>query len=128
MKNKTKISINGAFTDCIGSILHYKDMTIPDYYKTKEVVKGANSNDKKEIIELFKSCIDFFIEDNEIIFTIKRSELELNEYLEEKKQGLKYELNKLKKWFDLKEENKVQITTYLRYKKLDFILTELETN
>lgn len=121
-----KLVIKSDFNDCINRILECKDSTIPTWFLTKEITLN-NNNNKDEIIELLNTCSSFSIVDNSINFKVKRSQSEIDRYHEEKAQLLKYNLLKLKKWFDKNIENRDQIKTYLKAKQLDWILDSINS-
>ena len=119
-----KLTINGAFKDCIDSILHHNNETIPHYMLTTE--KTVDNDDNKEtIVELFKTCISFDIKDDYIEFVIKRPQEDLDKFQEDRKNYLEYSIKQLKNWYDKKIENKEQILTYLKAKKLDWIIEKM---
>ena len=129
-----KLTINGAFKDCIESILHHNNETIPHYMFTTEITMD-NDNSKEELVEMFKTCISFEIQaycgdyDNDtegsIQFIVKRPQEDLNKFQENRKYSLECSLKRLKNWSDKKIENKEQIFTYLKAKKLDWIIEEI---
>jgi len=116
-----KIIINASFKDCIERIIHLKK---PLAYKTKTVTKD-NSNSKKELTEMFNNCLNFEISDNEIEFEVNKTKEELNKDIDDNKNCMTYSLYRLKKWCNQKVEYRQQITQYLKFKELTWILKEL---
>lgn len=118
------LTIKGAFADCIGRILHHNNETTPKSMLTTEV-SVDNDDSKVRIVELFMTCISFDIKDDYIEFTVKRNQEEIDKFHEERKYSLSCEIKQLRKWCDNKVEDKEQILTYLKAKKLDWIIESI---
>ena len=116
--------IKGAFVDCINRIIFLNEKSIPYWFKIKEITVD-NDSSNIEIMNLFQSSLSYVIQDDTIVFKIKRTESELDKYKEEKIISLRNSILQLKKWFNMNIENKNQIETYLQKKELNWILDQL---
>ena len=122
-----KLVINAAFADCIRAIISHNDKEVPEWLLTKEITL-YDDNSKEEMIKLFGKCDSFAIREGGVEFVVKRSQEEIDQYHQEQDDSLKYEIKKLKKWFNTKPEYQEQIEKYLKAKDLQWILDELNQN
>lgn len=130
---KKRLIINGSYNDCIERIIHHREAIesnkIPLWLKT-ELYQLNEDDNKESFIELFKKCKNFYFQDDGITFESERSEEELekvvSKYKNDSKISLKSNLNQLEKWFNMNEESKDQIETFLKAKDLDWILEEID--
>ena len=115
------ITINGSFKDTIERIVFCKK------YKPSEVkeVYFNNETNREDLLKGLKDCISFTIDEDNIICKVYRSEEEKQKDINHFKEVLKSNIYQLKKWCNLKEEYKTQITEYLECLKLDWILNKL---
>ncbi len=118
------IKINGSFADCITGLVDPEKIVVPWWAKHKEIMIN-NEDDKDKIITLFKECDSFNILEDEITFVLNSTQEEINKYIDDRIKHTQYGINRLRKWMDAKEEWNIQITEYLEYKELQWILDEL---
>jgi len=123
------IKIKSAFYDSIQSIIESKkildERKIPKYFQTKEI-ELDNTSSKQEFLKAFNDCLSFKICNETITFILKRTDKEIEKYLQRQQDSIDYEIEKLKKWcLSSKRENKKQIKEYLEYYSLYFILEKL---
>ena len=118
---KNTITINASFCDAINRIIYYKDAKPRE---TKEIYL-YNETDKSEVINTLQNCISYEITEDSILCVIHTSKEEKQEALNHYKRLSNSNIASLKKWCSLKEEYKKQITEYLEYKKLNWILNKL---
>ena len=111
------ISINSTIADRIARYI-----SEPYIVRTKEVYSDDKS--KEELISLFQKCLSFKIEDGQISFVMNRSQSEIDEQLVSFKNVKKHTLIQLKKNY-ADEKYTDMITTYLKHKKLDYVLDDL---
>ena len=116
------ITINASFKDAIDRLIYYTTEVKPLFIK--EVIFD-NESDKNSLINTLKDCIYFNIEGNSIICTVYTTEEEKEQYLQRYEVLRKAQLNTLKKWYNLKEEYKTQLTEYLKIKNLKWILDKI---
>ena len=116
------ITINASFKDTIERIDFCKKCKPSD---VKEVYFNDNTS-KEELLKGLKDCISFTIEEDSIICKVYRSEEEKQKDINDYKELVESNINQLKKWCNLKEEYKTQITEYLEYSKLDWILNKIK--
>ena len=116
------ITINASFKDTIERIDFCKK------YKPSEVkeVYFNNETNKEDLLKGLKDCISFTIDEDSIICKVYRSEEEKQKDINHYKEVVKSNIFQLKKWCNLKEEYKTQITEYLEYLKLDWILNKIK--
>ena len=116
------ITINASFKDTIERVVFCKE------YKPSEVkeVYFNNETDKEQLLKGLKDCISFTIDEDSIICKVYRSEEEKQKDINHYKELVKSNINQLKRWCNLKEEYKTQITEYLEYLKLDWILDKIK--
>lgn len=93
---------------------HFKDFTLDD------------GNTKEEIINALNSCKSFVIEDDCITIKKEFTKEEYKTRNEEDKKGLIYWISRVKKDYQSSVKNKNEITTYLEYKNLNWILEEIK--
>ena len=135
-----RISIKGAFADEISWIEHHTEYTTPSVQLTHYEVIADNDTSKEKMADLFKKCLSFNIipnvdedgdNDSEILFTLKKSQEEIDKVNEEfeadRLHHIKCCISRLRKWSDDKVEDKEQIETYLKHKKLDWVLDRIKT-
>jgi hypothetical protein len=125
MNSNQQITIKAAFYDSISSIIEDSKIDVPEWFKTKEVI-CANDNTKEYIIECFQKCLSFEITEDGIVFQMKKNQKEISDFFEDRKSSLEYEVRRLKKWCDTKEEDKKQIFEYLEFKKLFWIIEKIK--
>ena len=116
------ITINASFKDTIDRLIYYTTEVKPLF--TKEVIFD-NESDKNSLINTLKDCIYFNIEGDSITCTVYTTEEEKEQYLQRYEVLRKAQLNTLKKWYNLKEEYKTQLTEYLKIKSLNWILDKI---
>lgn len=116
------ITINASFKDTIERIVFYKKHKPSE---VKEVYFNSEVS-KEDLLKGLKDCISFIIEEDSIICKVYRSEEEKQKDINHYKEVVKSNIFQLKKWCNLKEEYKTQITEYLEYLKLDWILNKIK--
>jgi hypothetical protein len=135
------LRINGSFADEISRAIHH-NTSKPSHTIEFYEVEVNNDSSKEKITELFSTCAGFEIvsnadEDNwsdndgaYILFTMKKTQEEIDDlhiqFELDRKNHLKYCINRLIKWSDSKEEWREQIKTYLDAMKLDWIVEAME--
>ena len=115
------LTIKGAFKDCIDRIIYYNSAK-PTL--TKEITVTDEHN-KAYIIDLFKLCISFSIGDGIIVFTVNKTDQEIQKELNDYKLIIKKSINCLSTWCGKSEVDELQIKTYLKECGLDWILNQL---
>jgi hypothetical protein len=121
------ITIKAAFVDCINVIIYHSQPKIPFWIFNKEEILD-NDSPKNEILRAIAESDSFSIEDNCIICIILRkgTDKEIEKYHAENEVLKRYQINKLKKWYRLKESNQIQIEEYLNRKNLTWILEAIK--
>ncbi len=115
---ETAIHINATIADRISQYV-----SKPYIIKTYEVY--AESESKEELISLFQKCINFVIEDNMIIFTLKRDEVNIKDQLDSHTKMSYCVLQQLKKNYADERYTDMMIK-YLQHNKLDHVLKEIQ--
>lgn len=116
------ITINASFKEAIDRLIYYTTEVKPLF--TKEVTFD-NESDKGSLINTLKDCIYFNIEGDSIICTVYTTEEEKEQYLQRYEVLRKAQLNTLKKWYNLREDYKTQLTEYLIINNLNWILDKI---
>lgn len=115
------LTIKSEFKDYIDRIIYYNSAkpTI-----TKQVII-FDEHDKAYMIDLFKSCVSFSIGNESITFIVNKTDEEIQKDLDDYKARIKNSINRLNWWCGRDEADKLQITTYLKGRGLDWILNRL---
>jgi hypothetical protein len=135
-----RITIKGAFADEISWIEHHTEYTTPSTQLTHYEVIADNNTSKEKMADLFKNCLSFDLVSNadedgyddgaEILFIFKKTQEEIDKVNEKFEADRLHHIDccisRLRKWSDDKVEDKEQIETYLKHKKLDWILEKIK--
>jgi hypothetical protein len=113
-----KLIIKGAIVDCIDMLQHRRKYLLQIPNKTKIVEVDLNSLSKEDLINILNTSISYYFEEDYIYYTIDLTAEEKIQKEEEVKNGIKYDISRLKKWCESSEENKQQILNYLKVKNI----------
>jgi len=119
------IRINASFSDCIDGLVDPESLDVPKWVMTIEVVVD-NENKSDEIIALFKECISFNIKEDSIFFILKSTQEEIDSYIDRRNGYTAHGINRLHKWMNTNKEWDIQITEYLEFKGLQWVLDKLK--
>jgi hypothetical protein len=117
-KDMEKLIIKGAFVDHINMLQHSQKMLLEVFNKTKIIEVDLNSLSKEDLIIILNTSISYYFENSYIYYTINLTAEEKIKEEEDIKNGIKYDISRLKKWCEISEENKQQILNYLKVKNI----------
>lgn len=109
------ITIKAAVADAIRMLQHRRETIKEVKNKTKSIKKELNKLSKKELIDTLNSIDTYSFSENCIYYDIALTDEEKIKEIESIKQGIKYDIHRLKKWLNHSSENKEQILIYLSY-------------
>lgn len=115
------ITVTAMLVDCVNRLLCYSNYTP----STTKVIAFDNCHSKEVISQSLKDCLNFEIDDDQIHITVKRTEAEIQEDKNGAENRVKYEINTLKRRCELSIEEREKVFTYLKFKKLDWIVEKL---
>lgn len=117
-------SIKAAFKDAIDRIewgLSHKGSI------TKVVSYDLDEMTKEEIILALQNCIEFVFVDSDCLeCVIAKNKSDLDRDLKERNNYIKSNVNQLKRWIALNDENEAQIMGYIERHELNHIKELLE--
>jgi hypothetical protein len=108
-----KVTIKAAFADCIRMYKHRKNELKNLGFKIKRIEKDLPSMQKDELIKLLNSVDVYLIENDLFIYNRLLTKKEIEKQTKDLKNGIDYDIYRLKKWCNLSEYNKNQILIYL---------------
>ena len=122
------ITINASVKDTIERIIRFRNYpkNIQEYKNNYKYESIGNGTSKEEIINMLNNCIEFDIKDDNIIFTVHKTEEEIKEEILFLKYNFNYHVNELKRYYNLNNYLKGQIITYLNKYNLNWIFNLIE--
>lgn len=124
-----RITIKAAFKDHIERMIWRRneiDNFGSDSADMQKTIYKDTDIEKEELIEALQNCISYkVLSEDTFEFVIERPEEEKKARLDELKCHLQLNFRRLQWWMDRNEEDKKQIVEYLQFRKLDWILNQL---
>ena len=109
-----KYNIKASFVVCINMYKHRQRELKFLHQKQIQIEQDLTEINTEELIKLLQNLDGYFFENNHIIYNRFLTDSEIKQRTEDLKNGIEYDIYRLKKWCEISEENKTQITGYLK--------------
>lgn len=113
------ITINASFVDTIDRLLFRRKQLTKVHSTRLNKSADLNTLSKEELISILTSCENYYFEGGYIEYSILPDQDYIDKEIEYINKSIAYDISRLQKWCDSKEEYRDQIMTYLKHHNIE---------